>query len=147
MWQNTKLSTLLVLGFAGILASSGCATQIEGPAVDDSDTSAEVTAEASSMLVTGGPGKGWGGKGWGGKGWGGKGWGGKGWNDSWGKGWGKGWDSWDNGWINGWDGYGFPFYYGDDHGHYYGDDYGYYDDYDYGYFDDCEYGDFGDFWW
>ena len=58
MWQYQKLSMLLALGMVAISSSTGCATSVEDPAVDEEAMSADETAESSEALTAGGWGRG-----------------------------------------------------------------------------------------
>lgn len=61
MWQYQKLSTLFALGLVAVSTSTGCATSVEDPVVDEQEMSADNTAESSEALTTGGWGAGYGG--------------------------------------------------------------------------------------
>ncbi len=58
MWQYQKLSMFLALGMVAIASSTGCATSVEDPVLDEEAMAADDTAESSEALTAGGD---WGG--------------------------------------------------------------------------------------
>lgn len=52
MWQYQKLSSLFALGLVAIATSTGCATSVEDPVLDEQEMVADETAESSEALST-----------------------------------------------------------------------------------------------